>query len=499
MLFNSLVFLVFMAAFFAAWPILRRRKNSRWIYLVVASFVFYGWWDWRFLFLIVGSGLIDFCAGLAMARWPARRKAFLIASIFGNLGSLAVFKYLDFGIANVNWLLGLFGADGRIGAARLILPVGISFYTFQSMSYTIDIYRGQLAPTRNVFHFFAYLSMFPQLVAGPIVRAADLLPQLAENRTATDRQRWDGLRLIVYGFFKKVVVADNLAPYVVLAFGDKTVADPVQSCAYWWAIMLAFTYQIYCDFSGYSDIARGLGKWMGYEFPVNFNHPYIASSFRDFWSRWHISLSTWFRDYVYIPLGGSRRGVVRASGYMFITMVVSGLWHGAQWTYVIWGAIHGFLLLFERITKWPKRLRAVPVVGRHAATLIVFLLWVLAFPFFRAHTLGQAWKIFVILFDFSQWNFKLVTIPDEIFLVVYVMMGRQLWFHFGLESPKRWRRWGLRLMGRRDDFASLRRAGARSDRLLAAAVAAMPFILACIVVATVYLRGPGSEFIYFQF
>jgi len=218
MQFNSLVFLLFMGIFFAGWPLLRKRQSLRWGYLVAASFVFYGWWDWRFLFLILFSGLVDFLAGLGMGRLPARKKIFLAFSLIGNIGSLGLFKYLDFGIANANGLLSWLGVDTQMPLANWILPVGISFYTFQSMSYTIDIYRGELKPTGNVFHFFAYLSLFPQLVAGPIVRAKELLPQLKQVQPLSEPDRWDGLQLIVRGFFKKVVIADTLALVVNEAF-----------------------------------------------------------------------------------------------------------------------------------------------------------------------------------------------------------------------------------------------------------------------------------------
>ena len=479
MLFNSFEFLVFAAVFFAAWPLLRGRKNSRWGYLVVASFVFYGWWDARFLLLICGNGLLNFLTALGMVRWPRARKAMLIASIAGNVGSLAAFKYLDFAIRNVNWLLAAVGAETHLPLAKWILPVGISFYTFQAMSYTIDVYRRELAPTRNVLHFFAYLAMFPQLVAGPIVRAAHLLPQLASPRRAGAEQRWAGLQLIARGFFKKVVVADTLAPYVNEAF-----RGPVApSCGYWWLIMLMFAYQIYCDFSGYSDIARGLGKWMGFDFPVNFDHPYIAGSFREFWQRWHISLSTWFRDYLYIPLGGSRRGAGRAYAVLWITLLVSGLWHGAAWAFVLWAAAHAALMSIERVTHWPRRLARLPG-GRHVATLTVFVLTLLAWVLFRCGSTGKgglarAGAIFTQMFRFGEWNFPVIDdrIDTHAVNVMLIMIARQLWFHFRLhEAP-----WSRRLAATR------------------LAWAIQPVVLALLLLACVYLRGPGAAFIYFQF
>ncbi|MDY6913735.1 MAG: MBOAT family O-acyltransferase [Planctomycetota bacterium] len=466
-----MAFLLFAALFFAGWPLMRLGRSRRWFYLTAASFLFYGWWDWRFLMLITASGLIDFAAGLLMARLPRLKKVFLVASILGNVGSLAVFKYLDFLIINVNAIGGLLGGTWRIPATELILPIGISFYTFQSMSYTIDIYRGKLQPTRNVLHFFAYLSMFPQLVAGPIVRAADLLPQLAKQRRAGEAQRWAGLRLIAYGFFKKVVVADTIAPVVREALSGQT---PLESCGYWWIVMALFAYQIYCDFSGYSDIARGLGKWMGYEFPVNFNHPYIADSFQEFWRRWHISLSTWFRDYVYIPLGGSRHGRFFAHGNMWLTMLISGLWHGAAWTFVIWAAGHAMMLSLERMTGWPKRLCARPL-GRHLATLLVFVLTTILWVFFVSRSFSQAVAILTTMFNFS----KLSTgwgglISSKAINLTLLMMARQLYFHFGLDR--------------------LRWPAARPVARLIG-----PVGLAVLIAACVLMRGPGSTFIYFQF
>lgn len=471
MLFNSFEFIVFVAVFFAAWPMLRKNNTSRWIYLVTASFIFYGWWDWRFLFLIMGSGFIDFFAGLAMERWPAHRKPFLVASVCGNIGSLAIFKYMDFFLGNLNWAMGAAGLEHQAPMLRIILPVGISFYTFQSMSYTIDIYKGQLRPTHNVFHFFAYLALFPQLVAGPIVRAAHLLPQLEKNVPTTEKQRWEGMALIVNGMFKKVVVADTLAPFINEAFATAT---PVESCAYWWGVMIMFSFQIYCDFSGYSDIARGLAKWMGYDFPVNFDHPYIARSVREFWSRWHISLSTWFRDYVYIPLGGSRGGKYANLRNMWITMVISGFWHGAAWTFVVWGALHALYLSIERLTDWPKKIRAIPG-GGHLSVLIVFVLVLISWVFFRAESFSQAATILTHLVDLAHPNLAaLRAITNaKVLALLALMAGRQAYVYFGMDTW-RWHdtRWAAHLH-----------------------TAAAALLLA----ACVLFRGPGAAFIYFQF
>jgi D-alanyl-lipoteichoic acid acyltransferase DltB (MBOAT superfamily) len=468
-LFNSLAFLVFLALFFAAWPFASRRPRRRLVYLTLTSFVFYGWWDWRYLFLLVGSSLFDFYAALAMERWPSRKKALLAGAMVANLAILGFFKYLDFGIQNLNGLMALFGFDTRIPLAHITLPVGISFFTFQAMSYAIDVYRGELRATRDPWHFFAYLALFPQLVAGPIVRAVDLMPQLLEERHPTERQRWDGLGLIANGFFKKVVVADHLAPVVNAAFGAQV---PEGSPGYWWVILILFSFQIYCDFSGYSDIARGLAKWMGYEFMVNFDHPYIASGIREFWGRWHISLSTWFRDYIYIPLGGSRVPPLRAHFNIWLVMLVSGLWHGAAWTYLVWAALHALYMSVERITDWPDRLTHVPG-GRHVAPVLVFLLVLVSWVFFRATSFEQAGHILGRLVDFRNLGMAIPGVRPAHYAIVGVMALRQLWFHFGLH---------------RAVFTET-----RFFRFL------QPAAIAAVFVACVYLRGPGGAFIYFQF
>jgi len=473
MQFNSLIFILFAGLFFAGWPLLKRRNTTRWVYLVVASFIFYGWWDWRFLFLIIGSGLIDFFAGLAMQRYSSRRNLWLVLSVCGNVGSLAIFKYLDFGVGNLNWLLEAFGIDAQIPVVRLILPVGISFYTFQSMSYTIDVYHGLLRPTHNIFHFFAYLSLFPQLVAGPIVRAKDLLPQLETVSEVSADERWQGLNLMVFGFFKKVVVADTLAGTVNAAFSAPELSP---SAGYWWIVMVMFAFQIYCDFSGYSDIARGLGKWMGYEFPVNFRNPYIASSFQEFWQRWHISLSTWFRDYVYIPLGGSRKGAIRNQVNLWITMLISGLWHGAAWHFIFWAMVHSFYLTVERFTAWPRKLTRLPG-GRHLATLAVFVLTVLAWVFFRAQTLEQALGVFRMMFNFGNFNFALADrlIDNNARNVLLIIIGSQLFFHLGLDKGQ----WTTSRSRPKLAFDSV--------------------FIAVLIAVCVFNRAPSNIFIYFQF
>jgi D-alanyl-lipoteichoic acid acyltransferase DltB (MBOAT superfamily) len=441
---------------------------------VLASFVFYGWWDWRFLFLIIGSGLIDYFAGLFIIKYPKRKTIFLIFSLIGNLGSLAAFKYSGFFAENLNYIAKLLGYNTDfkqyIPEFFWILPVGISFYTFQSMSYTIDIYRNRLKPTKNILLFFSYLSLFPQLVAGPIVRARDLLPQLSRVRKVSHQENWHGFQLILTGYFKKVVIADNIAPFVNHAFSNINTSN---SSIYWWVVMLGFALQIYADFSGYSDIARGLAKWMGLHFKMNFNHPYISTSLKEFWTRWHISLSTWFRDYVYIPLGGSRKGKFRSHINMWITMIVSGFWHGAAWTFIIWGALHAFYLSFERIFKYPKILKKSSL-GKIVLLNLVMFQVLIAWVFFRAENFYQAINIIknMISFDFNlDWgnNFNYHT---AVFYIVFGILT-ELYFFFNIES-----------------ILKLSRNKKSKLQLIQFAV---------MILLILFFRGKGTEFIYFQF
>ncbi len=476
MLFNSFIFLVFGAIFFSLLYFIRRlqQPNLRWGYLVAASFFFYGWWDWRFLFLILASGFIDYFGARGIYRYPGRRKLFLVLSVLGNVGSLAVFKYSAFIAGNLDRLLALAGMESHLAenvpGFMLLLPVGISFYTFQSMSYTIDVYRGVLKPTRNVLHFFAYLSLFPQLVAGPIVRARDLMPQLKHLRPTNEPERWNGLKLIIIGYFKKVVLADNIAPMVNSGFANIHQTD---NAPFWWMVMIGFAFQIYFDFSGYSDIARGLAKWMGLHFRINFNHPYHSRSLREFWNRWHISLSTWFRDYLYIPLGGSRKGRLNAHIFMWITMVVSGLWHGAAWTFVIWGALHAFYISLERLTRWPRKLSRLPG-GVFLSILITNVLVLAGWVFFRAESYGDAVKILADMFSWKGGG-DFILNPEirngMIWLGVSLAIELVTYFRFKphLLLPVRYRR------------------------------AADLLYLLIMLLACIYLRGEGNVFIYFQF
>jgi D-alanyl-lipoteichoic acid acyltransferase DltB (MBOAT superfamily) len=467
MLFNSFIFIVFAILFFIGWQYFKHQIQGKWIYITIASFVFYGWWDWRFLFLIIFSGIIDFYAGLYIIKYPRLRKPLLLLSLFMNLGSLAIFKYSVFIVENLDALFNATGfsinLSAHIPSFALILPVGISFYTFQSMSYTIDIYKGKLMPVKNVFHFFAYLSMFPQLVAGPIIRAKDLLKQLSVYRPVSDLMFWNGLKLIVIGFFQKTVLADNIATLVNYSFNN---VEKYNGFLFWWIVVIAFAFQIYFDFSGYSLIARGLAKWMGLHFKINFNHPYLANSLKDFWQRWHISLSTWFRDYVYIPLGGNKKGKLLSHLFMWITMVLSGIWHGPSWTYIIWGILHALFLSFERIITGIKKLK---FVHYFLTMFLVLIAWV----FFRAENITQAEQIIHKLFTMkltTSLKFGLF-FTSYIFLLIAVMFE----FFYWLQSKNTIVR--------------------RTYKSTAFEVVE----LTVLTLAILFLRGPEQEFIYFQF
>lgn len=353
MFFNSLQFLWFFGLVWVAyWGLCGgvRRQN---LLLLGASYFFYGYWDWRFAGLILVSTVVDFGCGLALARYADRsmpRKALLGLSLAVNLGALGFFKYFNFFVESASELLAELGFPGGDWTLQIVLPVGISFYTFQTLSYTIDRYRGQLPAERNYLDFAFFVSFFPQLVAGPIVRGRDFLPQTKAPRRFSWAGQAEGLQLALWGLFKKAVVADNLAPVVDGIFGgDGELGGVVRVLA-----VYAFTVQIYCDFSGYTDIARGTARMLGFSFPRNFAQPYFASDPSTFWRRWHMTLSTWLRDYLYIALGGNRRGTVRTYFNLSMTMVLGGLWHGAAWNYVLWGAYQGLLLVVHRIWRGPN-------------------------------------------------------------------------------------------------------------------------------------------------
>ncbi|HTM24455.1 MAG TPA: MBOAT family O-acyltransferase [Vicinamibacterales bacterium] len=341
MIFHSLDFLVFFALVVSVyWRLPHRAQNAL---LLAASYFFYGYVHPWFLILIGSSTLIDYASARGMEQWPARRRLFMAASIASNFGMLGFFKYFNFFVDNLAAALAAGGIHASLPVLRVLLPVGISFYTFQAMSYTIDVFRGELRARRSLLDVAVFISFFPHLVAGPIQRASYLLPQVEAKRRFSLKAAASGFYLMVWGFFKKLVIADNVG---VIANKVFALSDP--SFEILWAGVFAFAIQIYADFSAYTDIARGSSRWLGFELTENFDHPYMARTPADFWRRWNISLSTWFRDYVYIPLGGSRGSDARWAGNVLVTFLLSGLWHGASWNYVLWGLYHGVLLVLTR-------------------------------------------------------------------------------------------------------------------------------------------------------
>ena len=404
MFFNSLTFLAFLPLFLVCFFI--ARGKGRLATALAGSYLFYGWWDYRFLSLIVLSTLIDFFVGRAIdqAKEAGLRKRLLIASLVSNLGMLFVFKYFNFFRDSLIEACRTIGYEVSNPTIDIILPVGISFYTFQTLSYTIDIYRRRLKPEPSILNFAVFVSFFPQLVAGPIVRASDFLPQLRRDRPLRYDNVVIGVTQMMAGFVKKCVIADSLAPFVEVVFANpesRTTATVVVA-------VIFYAFQIYGDFAGYSDIAIGLARVMGYHFPENFRRPYFANSFSDFWQRWHISLSSWLRDYLYIPLGGNRRGKMRMYINLMLTMLMGGLWHGAAWKFVVWGALHGGYLVGQRLI---SELVVVARLTKSSGTTsswtvlllrggvrllsggIVFVLVCLAWIFFRAEDFGSAMAI----------------------------------------------------------------------------------------------------------
>lgn len=395
MLFNSFQFMVFLViAFSAYWLFFHRQRALRNVFLLAASYIFYGWWDYRFLGLIAFSTAIDFLVGKAIHGTEKKldRKILLATSLLVNLGLLAYFKYANFFIESfADFSQGILGLEPNMSSLAIILPVGISFYTFQTLSYTIDIYRKRLDPTNNIVEFAAFVSFFPQLVAGPIERASNLLPQFKEKKKFRYEDGSEGMRLIVWGLFKKTVIADNCAPYVNEIFSSYQ--DQPAAVLFMGAILFAF--QIYGDFSGYSDIAIGTARLFGFRLMTNFNYPYFSRDVAEFWRRWHISLSTWFRDYLYIPLGGSRKSMKRTLTNVLIIFVVSGFWHGANWTFIVWGGLHALYIMpvvaFGLNRKHLDGNRSlVPKISEIAQIGLTFFLVCVAWIFFRAPSVGVA-------------------------------------------------------------------------------------------------------------
>ncbi len=459
MLFHTWPFFIFFLIVYGVFLLIRNtRFRGPWLFL--ASYVFYGWWNPLYLLLIAYSTTLDFFVVSRMAK-SSRQKMWLFISVFNNLFLLGFFKYGQFVTDNLNALLETVGAGFAFSTPDITLPVGISFFVFQSMSYTIDYYRGLIDRELSWLRYATFVSFFPQLVAGPIERASHLLPQLASQPRVTQKHVSDGLSLFVVGLFKKAVMADYLALYV-----DQVYASPGEAQAS--ALLLAtfaFAWQIYFDFSGYTDMARGVARMMGYDLMLNFKNPYLAQDLGDFWSRWHISLSTWFRDYVYIPLGGNRKGTFAMYGNIFLTMVISGLWHGAAWTFIIWGVLHALGRMATRELEQSEFYREY--VPKFIKQLMVFGFVTFTWIFFRAADVGEAWLIVTRIFS-TSW------LSDPAYPWVALFMIASIWtYQFVYES--------------------------KAKKVLEFAPVKMALVVIMLLCVVLFSSANEQAFIYFQF
>lgn len=478
MLFNSLDFAVFLPLVFALyWLIPATHKKAQNVLLIAASYFFYGWWDWRFLSLIAVSTLVDYYVGITLSRKQktSHRKALLWISIGVNLGILGYFKYYNFFLENFTTAFSFLGGAFAGASLKVILPVGISFYTFQTLSYTIDVYRKKLEPAKDLIGFAAFVCFFPQLVAGPIERATHLLPQFYTKRKFDYAQAVDGVKQILWGLFKKIVIADNCAVYVNYIFDNS--GDLSGSTLVIGAVLFAF--QIYGDFSGYSDIAIGTSRLFGFDLKQNFAFPYFSRDVAEFWRRWHISLSTWFRDYVYIPLGGSRVNTVKNVRNIFIVFGLSGFWHGANWTFIVWGLLNALYFLPVLLARKNRDHLDIVAKGKRMPSVTnclqifgTFSLTVLTWIFFRAENINHAWQYITRIFSRSIFSFPEVDPVKELLLILVFVL--------------------LEWMGREGQYG-IQKIGSKQRAITRYA------LYYAIGFAILWLRGSPQEFIYFQF
>ncbi len=488
MLFNSITYLIFLPiVFFIYWFALQHNLKKQNLFVVIASYVFYGWWDWRFLLMIVFTSLCSWASGLLMQYIDKKnsphpcisRKFISICNILLNLGILGFFKYYNFFVSSFIGAFSQLGIHLHAHTLNIILPVGISFYTFQALSYSIDVYKRKIEPTDDMIAFFAYIGFFPLLVAGPIERATNLLPQFLKKRTFNYDQAVDGLRQILWGLFKKVVIADNCASYVNMAFNNPH--DHTGSTLLLGAVFFAF--QIYGDFSGYSDIAIGSARLFGINAMRNFAFPYFSRDIAEFWRRWHISLTTWFRDYVYIPLGGSRGNKSQVVRNTFIIFAISGFWHGANWTFIAWGIFHALLFIplilldkNRRNTNIVAENRLLPSIKDIIQMSTTFLLVVIGWVFFRADSISHAFDYLVGIFDLSLFSKPYLRAFVYRFLPLFSMLAILI----GVEWVQRHKEHGLQL----------------SDKI----PKPVRWGIYCIMIYLIHrYQGDSSTFIYFQF
>ena len=457
MLFNSYAFLVFLPIVFLLYWFVFRGRQWQNLLVVVASYVFYGWWDWRFLLLIALTSFCSYGSGLLLEHYEGQRRRQRLVSasnIVLNLAILGAFKYYNFFVENLDALLGTFGWQLDWVTMSIILPVGISFYTFQALSYTIDVYQKKLPATHDPVEFFAYISFFPQLVAGPIERATNLLPQFQQSRRFDYAKAVDGCRQMLWGFLKKLVIADNCAT-VVNYYWDSYADLPGLTL---FLLVVLFTIQIYCDFSGYSDIAIGCARLFGFNLMQNFNVPYFSRSIPEYWRRWHISLTTWFRDYIYFPMGGSRCEKWKVIRNIFIVWAISGLWHGADWTFICWGLYHATLLAVYNLLNINTKYKNVVAYGHYLPNVkealqvvLTFFLIVIGFIIFRSETMTQAVDYFSAmvtnkffdssaLFGMNYLRYGLLLLAIE-----WLQRDKQHALQFSNRKPFNYRpvRWGI--------------------------------------------------------
>ncbi|MDA9235344.1 MAG: MBOAT family O-acyltransferase [Polaribacter sp.] len=482
MLFNSIDFAVFLPiVFLLYWLLANKSLKLQNALIVLASYVFYGWWDWRFLSLILFSTLVDYTIGIKLKseKNQTKRKILLWTSICVNLGFLGFFKYANFFLDNFTAAFSFFGSEIATHSLDIILPVGISFYTFQTLSYTIDVYKQKLEPTNDFIVFSAFVSFFPQLVAGPIERATNLLPQFYKKRTFELSKAVDGMRQILWGLFKKIVIADSCAELANQIFNNS--AEMNGSTLVLGALF--FTFQIYGDFSGYSDIAIGTSRLFGFNLMQNFKFPYFSRDIAEFWRRWHMSLSTWFRDYLYIPLGGSRGGTWMKVRNTFLIFIVSGFWHGANWTFIVWGTLHAIYFLPLLLTNKNRNNLEIVAQGNYLPTarellqmLSTFTLTVFAWIIFRANDITHAFHYISEIFSASILEAPKLTDSKEAIITMLLVFI----FIF------------IEWLGRESQFA-LEHLGLKWKRPLRHA------LYYTIIIALFWYNGKEQQFIYFQF
>lgn len=477
MLFNSFEFAIFLFLVFVCyWFVVNRNLKLQNFFIIVVSYLFYGWWDWRFLLLIFFTTFCSYISGIKIEKYEGNRKIqkrISILNIVLNLAILVVFKYFNFFSENLERIFQLFGYSLDWITLDVLLPIGISFYTFQALSYSIDVYQHKLKPSHDIVSFFAYVSFFPQLVAGPIERATNLLPQFYVERKFNYYQAVDGMRQILWGLFKKMVVADNCALAVNQIFENYT----QQSGGRLIIGAVLFTFQIYGDFSGYSDIAIGTAKLFGFHLMCNFNYPYFSRNIAEFWRKWHISLTTWLRDYIYIPLGGSRTCKWKLIRNTFLVFLVSGLWHGANWTFVVWGGYHAFLflplLLLGKSSHYKNDValnKILPSFSVFCQMLLTFVLVAIGWIIFRSKTIDGAWEYFtgIFLHPFLPLSFQEAKrgVVFSVILILVEWFGRSKLHALDLSLRQPYLRWGIYYL---------------------------------LVIAILFFSGVGETFIYFQF